>query len=217
MPETITVVIADDHPVFRKGLYDAMIRNTSYKVVGEAADGKEAYRLIKKLLPTLAILDIEMPGLNGLDVARRINDENLPVRVIILSMYDEQALFNKAIDAGVKGYILKESAVGDLLAGLSVVAEGKYYFSPTLTSFLVRRNLAQQSSDKPTIHAANLTPTEQEILHLISESLSSREIAERLYVSLRTVETHRYNISHKLGLNGSYALLRYALGHKDAL
>ncbi|MFZ1730469.1 MAG: response regulator transcription factor [Bacteroidota bacterium] len=214
---SISIVLADDHPMFRKGLRDTIDRNTPFNVVGEASDGEEAYRVIVQHKPTIAILDVEMPKMNGLDVANRINDENLTVSVVILSMYEEYGLFNKAIDAGVKGYILKESAVHDILSGISKVAAGEYYFSPSLSGYLMGRAKAAELNPAPATGTDTLTGTEKQVLHLIATSLSSRDIAERLCVSIRTVETHRYNICHKLQLNGSYALLRYALANKDTL
>ncbi len=216
-PASITIVLADDHPMFRKGLRDTIGRNTPYRVVGEASDGEEAYRFIVEQIPTIAILDVEMPKMNGLDVAHRVNDENLATSVIILSMYEEYGLFNKAIDAGVKGYILKESAVHDILSGISKVAAGEYYFSPSLSGYLMKRAESADSNRSSSNGTDALTGTEKQVLHLIAASLTSREIAERLCISIRTVETHRYNMCHKLQLNGSYALLRYALANSDTL
>ena len=214
-PSQITLLLADDHPLFRKGLHDTIRQSTKYTIIGEASDGQEAYRLIAEMKPTIAILDVEMPKLNGLDVAQKVNENNLPVSVIILTMYEEYALFNKAIDAGVKGYILKESAVNDILIGISKVAEGEYFFSPSLSGFLVKRNTATNRINDATSELEHLTPMEKQILELIAKSFSSREIANRLSVTIRTIETHRYNIAQKLGLKGSYALLRYALANKE--
>ena len=214
-PSQITLLLADDHPLFRKGLHDTIRQSTKYTIIGEASDGQEAYRLIAEMKPTIAILDVEMPKLNGLDVAQKVNENNLPVSVIILTMYEEYALFNKAIDAGVKGYILKESAVNDILIGISKVAEGEYFFSPSLSGFLVKRNTAANRINDATSELEHLTPMEKQILDLIAKSFSSREIANRLSVTIRTIETHRYNIAQKLGLKGSYALLRYALANKE--
>jgi len=213
----ITIVLADDHPMFRKGLRDTIDRNTPYSVVGEASDGEEAFRIIGQQIPTIAILDVEMPKMNGLDVALRINEENLAISVIILSMYEEYGLFNKAIDAGVKGYILKESAVHDILSGISKVAAGEYYFSPSLAGYLMKRTAATERNLPSATGTDALTSTEKQVLHFIAASLSSRDIANRLCVSIRTIETHRYNICQKLHLNGSYALLRYALSNRDTL
>lgn len=217
VPDAISIVLADDHPMFRDGLRYTIERNTTYTIAGEASDGEEAYRLIKDKRPAIAILDVEMPKMNGLDVAHRVNSDNLPVAVIILTMYEEYALFNKAIDAGVKGYILKESAVHDILAGVSKVAGGEYYFSPSLTGYLMKRNLSSDRRAHSASELDQLTPTERQVLRLIAESLSSREIAERLSVTTRTIDTHRYNIAQKLHLSGSYALLRFAIANQHRL
>lgn len=210
-PSDVRIVIADDHPMFREGLRDAIRHDTAYAVIGEAANGEEAYEMLLRLRPEIAILDVEMPKASGLDVARRVYEESLPVSVIILTMYEEYAFFNTAIDAGVKGYILKESAVSDILQGISKVAVGEYYFSPSLGGHFMKRDadgLAQTDAGR---RLESLTRVEREILELIAHSLTSRQISEKLSVSVRTVEGHRYNICQKLGLNGSYALLRYAL------
>lgn len=215
MTSPVTIVLADDHPMFRQGLRDAIVRNTPHVIVGEAADGISAYEMIVEQAPEVAILDVEMPGMSGLDIAQRASSERLPVRILILTMYREHALFNKAVDAGVRGYILKDSAVHDIIAGVRAVADGEYYFSPALSSHLMRRQVLHapdglRSGDD----AHQLTAMEREILRMIGEAMSSRDIAERLSISVRTVDTHRYNITHKLGLNGSYALLRYALASR---
>lgn len=216
-PSTVTLLLADDHPIFRKGLHDTIKQNTKYTVIGEASDGEEAYRLIAELKPTIAILDVEMSKMNGHDVAHRISEENLPVSVIILTMYEEYGLFNKATDSGVKGYILKESAVTDILNGISKVAEGEYFFNPSLSGYLMKRSMAADHHHHSISDLDKLTQMEKQVLHLIAESLSSREITNRLSVTIRTIETHRYNIAQKLELSGSYALLRYALSNKNRL
>jgi DNA-binding NarL/FixJ family response regulator len=215
MTTPVTIVLADDHPMFRQGLHDAIVRNTPHVIVGEAADGVDAYKMIVQQAPELAILDVEMPGMSGLDVAQRASNERLPVRIIILTMYREHALFNRAVDAGVRGYILKESAVRDIITGVRAVADGEFYFSPALSSYLMRRRVLHPTEGRHADEDAHqLTAMEKEILRLIGDALSSRDIAERLSISVRTVDTHRYNITHKLGLNGSYALLRYALASR---
>lgn len=213
MTETsrIRIVIADDHPMFRKGLCDAIGRSDLYAIVGEAGNGDEAFALIEEHLPDLAILDIEMPGATGLDVAHRVYDSELSVRILILTMYSEYGLFNRALDTGVRGYILKESAVRDILDGIAAVTRGEYFFSPALVHYLAERSVPERARSGTLKARGNLTVTESEVLRLIGDSLTSREIAERLCVSVRTIESHRYNITRKLGLQGSYALLRYAL------
>lgn len=208
--EQVTLVLADDHPMFRAGLRDTIVRDLRYEVLGEASDGGEAYELIASLTPRVAILDVEMPRMSGLDVAERICTERLPVSVIILTMYEEYALFNRAVNAGVRGYILKESAVRDIVQGIAKVVEGGYYFSASLSGYLMKKGggeEARTASGGP----ESLTPMERQVLKLIARSLSSREIAEHLSVSVKTVESHRHNICQKLHLSGSYSLLRYAL------
>jgi two-component system, NarL family, response regulator DegU len=204
-PEPVTIIFADDHPLFRNGLCDVLQHQPGYALVGEAGDGEEAYRLIVERHPAIAILDVEMPKMSGIEVAQKVHADERDVRMIILTMHEGQSLFNRAMDAGVMGYILKDTAVLDVLDAISKVARGEYYISSSLSNQLLHKvNHFDRSLDQ-------LTATEKRILHLISESRSSRQIAEQLCISLRTVENHRYNICQKLQLNGSYALLRFAL------
>ncbi|MDH7515098.1 MAG: response regulator transcription factor [Bacteroidota bacterium] len=213
----VTIVLADDHPLFRRGLCDAIQRSTTYAVVGEACDGEEALRMIIELAPRVAILDVEMPKLTGLDVARRVNADGLPVSVIILTMHDEPSLFNLAMDAGVAGYMLKETAVPDILHGLEQVAAGEYYISTALTNLLLQRNRALGTRIERRLNLDRLSPLERRVLRLIAEAQSSSQIAAQLSISLRTVESHRYNICRKLDISGSHALLRFAVENKAVI
>jgi DNA-binding NarL/FixJ family response regulator len=217
MADEIRIVIADDHPIVRRGLAQTIEAEPQLKVVGEAGDGNEALRKIRELAPKVAILDIDMPGLGGFAVAREIRKENLPVAVIFLTIHSEEDMFNEALDIGALGYVLKESAVSDIVAAIRAVARGQHFLTPSISGFLVnrRRRAASLETEKPGLK--DLTPSEQRILKLIAEDKSSKEIAEILFISHRTVENHRTNICQKLGLSGSHALLRFALKHKSEL
>lgn len=212
----ISIVIADDHPLFRKGLCDLIRETPRFRLLGEASNGEDAERMIRELRPDIAVLDVEMPRASGLDVARRLLESEPGIAVIILTMYTEESIFNRAIDAGVKGYILKDSATSDILLAIERVAGGEYYFSPTLVtkSIMLKRRDAGNREDSG---LGALTQMEHQVLRLLSRSMSSREIAEVMSVSTRTVEHHRYNICQKLSLNGSFSLLRFALAHKGTL
>jgi DNA-binding NarL/FixJ family response regulator len=213
----ITVLIADDHPIFRRGLCDIIAGDPTLRLVGEACDGEEAWRLIQKLEPTVAVLDIHMPQRSGIQVGRLVLQQRLPVELIILTMDAEEGLLNEALNMGLKGYLLKESAVTELLHAIHRVAGGNCYICPTLSGALVRRNAAWEALHEQKVGLARLTPTERQILKRISEDCTSKEIAEVLGCSVRTVETHRQNISHKLELSGSHSLLRFAFDHKAQL
>ncbi len=213
----VTILVADDHPLFRRGLCDAIQRSTTYEIVAEAGDGEEAYGFLEKLEPRIAILDIEMPKQSGLEVARRANGAGLSASIIILTMHDEQSAFDLAMDAGVAGYMLKETAVPDILHGLEKVAAGESYVSPALNSLLMQRDRAASSRFDHRLKLDLLTAVERRVLRLIADGLSNREIAGLLSISTRTVEGHRYHICGKIGISGSHTLLRFAMENKAAI
>jgi|SRR5208283_1380284 len=213
----ITVLIADDHPIFRRGLCDIIAADASLRLVGEAADGEQAWQLIQKLQPAVAVLDVHMPKRSGIQLGQLLSRQRLPVALIILTMDAEEALLNEALNLGVKGYLLKETAVTDLLQAIHQVAVGDCYISPALSGALLRRNADRKTLQEQKLGLAALTPTERQVLKLIAEDRTSKEIAELLACSVRTVETHRQNISHKLELTGSHSLLRFAFDHKAQL
>jgi DNA-binding NarL/FixJ family response regulator len=218
MPSTpITVLIADDHPIFRRGLCDIIVGDPSLRLVGEAGDGEQAWRMIQQLRPSVAVLDIHMPRQSGLQIARLVLQQRLKLEVIMLTMDSEEALLNKALNLGIKGYLLKESAATDLLQAIHRVASGDCYITPALSGALVRRQTACQELREQKPGLDKLSPTEREILKLIAEDRTSKEIAELLGCSHRTVESHRQRISQKLELSGSHSLLRFAFDHKAEL
>lgn len=213
----IRIVIADDHPIFRKGLRSTIESDPKLKIVAEAEDGKQALELIQTLKPDIAILDMEMPNKSGFEVIQEVREKNLLVAVIFLTMHKDERFFNAALDCGAKGYVVKDSAVNDIIASIKAVAFGQNFISPQLSTYLLNRRskAASLKEQKPGLN--NLTPTERQVLRLIAASKTSKEIAEGLCISARTVEKHRANISEKLELHGSHALLNFALGHKSEL
>ena len=222
MNEPITVLIADDHPVFRGGLRHALEGVPGLAVVGEAADGGEALGLLRALRPRVAVLDIDMPAPDGFAVARALAAEGSPTEIVFLTVHRGEDLFEAALALGAKGYVLKDSAVTDIVGGVRAAAAGQHYVSPALTSYLVRRAAAPPARALPDPGEGQgglsaLTPTERRVLRLIADYLTTKEIAAALHVSPRTVETHRANVCQKLGLRGSHALMKFALAHKDEL
>ena len=213
----LTVLIADDHPIFRRGLCETIAGDASLRLVGEAADGEQAWRMILELRPTLAVLDNHMPGQTGLQVGRLVLQQQVPVALIMLTVDTEEALLNKALNLGFKGYLLKETAAADLLHAVHAVAKGNCYVTPTLSGALIRRQRAGRElrAQKPGLD--KLSPTERAVLRLIAEDRTSKEIAALLGSSYRTVEAHRQHISRKLELSGSHSLLRFAFDHKSEL
>lgn len=217
MTRDVNIVIADDHPVFRRGLRQVIQENPRFRIVGEASDGQEALRLISELKPTVAVVDIDMPRLSGLDLARSLRKTDQSVALIILTMYKEEDMFNAAMDLGVKAYVLKENAVDDIFTALERVMLGETFVSPSMSEVGKRRSerVQQLLLSRPQID--ELTAAERRILKLIAEDRTSKEIAELLRISVKTVENHRLNICHKLNLHGSHSLLKFAFDNKSHL
>lgn len=216
-PSLITVIIADDHPIFRRGLCDIIASDSSLRLVGEAADGEQAWQLIQQLRPAVAVLDNHMPRQSGLQIGRLVLQQRRKLELIMLTMDTEEALLNKALNLGFKGYLLKESAATDLLQAVRRVARGECYITPALSGALVRRQSAREELRERKPGLDRLSPTEREVLKLIAEDRTSKEIAELLGCSHRTIESHRQRISQKLELSGSHSLLRFAFDHKTEL
>ncbi len=212
-----TIVLADDHPIFRKGLRDVIEANLRFCVCGEAGDGEAALALIREHRPRVAVVDIEMPGCNGIEVTRAVDREKLPVSIIILTMYDDDDLFNEVMEAGAMGYILKDSAILEIVRGITRVAEGEFYVSAAMSSSTLRRKSEFQPIQRERLGLHLLTGRERQILQLIASEKSSREISEELNISPRTVDNHRVNICAKLNLSGVYTLIRFATKYKPLI
>jgi DNA-binding NarL/FixJ family response regulator len=217
MKSAITVLIADDHPIFRKGLREVLSEDPGVRLIAEAGDGLTALRHIRELKPQAAILDLDMPEMNGLEVAKKVLEQKLSVSLVILTMYKEERIFNEAINAGILGYVLKENAASDLLGCIHAVVAGQSFISPSLSGFLLNRGARTRAflEEKPELQA--LTPAEQRVLKLIAQNLTSKEIGEQLGISFHTVENHRANIGGKLNLRGSHSLLKFAYDNKSRL
>lgn len=211
------VLIADDHEIFRRGLLDALKDDPGLKVVGEAGDGEQALRLADELRPDVAVLDIKMPKADGLEVARRLRERSLPVEVVVLTMYDDVGVFNEALDRGVKGYVLKDSAAMEIIGAIRSVLAGRHYFSPAVSGLLVSRAAERDAFMRLHPGLQELTPAEWRVLRLVAERKTSKEIADLVGVSFRTVENQRTAISNKLGLKGSNSLLMFAIENRSRL
>jgi len=212
-----STVIIEDHPVFRQGLRQVIERDGVFNVVGEADDGESALELMQKVATDIAIIDISLPRLSGLDLARRLQERRNPTKVVILTMHKEEDFFNAAVNLGVRGYLLKDNAVSDILGCLRAVAAGDYYFSPAISSYLLRRRNrgARLATSQPGLDS--LTTAERRILSLVAANKTSRQIGAELFISHRTVEAHRGSICSKLNLNGSHCLLQFAIENRSAL
>jgi DNA-binding NarL/FixJ family response regulator len=217
MSGLIKVLIVDDHQLFRQGLRQLVESDPRFELAGESGDGPTALALIIQAKPDIAVLDINLPGLSGLEIARQLQAKRLPTRIVFLTMHNDKETFNRAMDLGVRGFVLKDNAPQDIISCLATVARGAHYLSPSISNHLLhRRNRAEAlAAHKPGLE--DLTKAEQRVLKLIAEKKTSREIAAELFVSPRTIEAHRANISSKLDLRGSHSLLQFALENRSAL
>jgi len=210
--EKKTVLIVDDHPLFREGLKSLISRNTRFEVVGEAGNGREGLRMAKKLKPDLVIVDISLPDKSGIDLTRDIRSLLPETRVMIVSMHSKIDYITEAFQAGATGYVVKESATDRLVQGLEAVSRGEYFLDTSLSHQVVKK-LAEFPEKEAKITDARyetLTSREQQVVRLLAEGLSSKEIAEKLFISPKTVENHRANIMNKLDLHSTMELVRYA-------
>ncbi|KXK49984.1 MAG: response regulator [Chlorobi bacterium OLB5] len=211
--EKIKLLIADDHHIFRKGVMSIVSEDSTIDVIGEASNGEEALKLIEEKNPDIAILDIDMPGLSGLDAARKIKASGLKTKIVILTIHKDREYFDEAMELDIKAYVLKESIANDLIDCIKKVYDGDYYISSSISGYLVEKNRAKTRKNELDI----LTPAERDILKLIAQNKTSAQIANELFRSIRTIENHRNNICNKLGLKGPHALLLFAIEHKSIL
>lgn len=216
MSKPIRVLIVDDHPIVRDGLRRTIDDDPGFNVVAEAGDGQTALTRIAELQPDITILDIEMPLLSGLDVARQVAARNLSTKLIFLTLHKDEDFFREAIELGGKGYLLKESAMEEILAGLRAVSAGELYLSTGIPAATAGHRTMQRVAPSARLTSI-LTSTERQILQRIAEGKSSKEIGAELYIHYRTVENHRTNMCRKFGVEGANALLRFALQHRESL
>ena len=210
------IIVADDHPIFRQGLIQVIEKEFGFRVVADADNGKDALELIENHLPDVAVLDLDMPEIDGFGIASEIQKLNLPVKIVILTMHKDELHFNQAIDLGVSGYVIKDGAAHEVINCIKTVKSGQAYFSPILSTFLLNRG-RRAANAQTQFGLGDLTPTERRVLLLLSELKTSKAIAAELSVSPRTVDNHRANICSKLDLQGSHALTKFALQHKGEL
>lgn len=209
MPTEINIVIADDHPVVRQGLRQAIENAPGLRVVAEASNGQEALVQLRQLRPEVAVLDIDMPLLDGFSVAQALLEEAPAIKVIFLTVHSEESFLKKALKVGAQGYISKDSGLTEIVAAIKTVAAGEAYISPVMTRHFSPRGKAPEQG--PGLRG--LTPAERKVLKLIAEYKATKEISALLSISPRTVETHRANICQKLAIRGSHALMKFAIAN----
>jgi DNA-binding NarL/FixJ family response regulator len=208
--KNLSILIADDHAIVRRGLRALLEAQPGWKVVGEAGNGRSAVLKAAELHPDIAILDITMPQLNGLDAARLMLKQSPHTRILVLTMHDADEVIEKTFEAGARGYVLKSEVDEELVAAVKAIMNGKIFFSSAASDFLLRR-LRQKT---PSAVQPTLTLREREIVQLLAEGKSNKEVATALGVSTRTVENHRANIMRKLGFRSLSDLVRYAIRNK---
>jgi two-component system, NarL family, response regulator NreC len=210
-PSKIGVLIVDDHHLVRAGLAALIENEQDMEVVGEAADGLEAVEKATRVRPRVVLMDISMPGMDGIEATRKITELDPSQHVLILTQYDHEEYVRRVVQSGASGYILKSSVVEDLRRAIRAVARGEQYFAPTVSKLMIEsyvRSATGQGGQKSTIE---LTPRENEILQLIVDGHTNQQIAKKLHISVRTVEFHRANLTEKIGVRDTAGLVKYAI------
>jgi DNA-binding NarL/FixJ family response regulator len=205
------ILLADDHAVIRSGLRLVLERQPDFKVVAEAGDGREAVKLAEATRPHVAVLDVAMPNLNGIEAARQMIASVPGISVVILSMHSDEGYVLRALKAGARAYLLKESVEGDLIAAVRAVRAGKAFFSPAISRLLVEDYVRQMQDREIEDSYELLTPREREILQLLAEGKANKDVANMLNLSVYTVDTHRGNLMEKLNLHSLPELILYAV------
>jgi DNA-binding NarL/FixJ family response regulator len=213
--EYLRLVLADDHEIVRRGLRDLLEQRVGWKVVAEAADGKEAVEKVLKIQPDVAVLDVQMPVVNGLEATKQIVESGSKTRILILTIHDSDAMVSEMLDAGVRGYVLKSDAAHDLVSAVEALRQNKTFFTSKVEEMVFDGYL---KTDKVAMHAessaSRLTSRQRELLRLLAEGKSSKEIAAALRMSVKTAETHRSNIMKRLNCHSTAELVRYAVHNK---
>ena len=215
MSDKIKIFIADDHPIFRSGLRQLIETAPHLEIIGEAKDGAEAIQKLLQCQPDVALLDIDMPKASGFEVLTAVREKGISLQCVFLTMHKDEQFLNAALDLGVKGFLVKDSAAEEVIDCIEAVVNGQEFISPQLTSFLLKR--MRQSSPAKVSQLDQLTPTERKILKLIAQYKTNKEIAAELIMGVRTVEQHRLNISEKFDLHGRHALMKLAAENVEGM
>jgi DNA-binding NarL/FixJ family response regulator len=210
----LRILIVDDHEVFRRGVRGVLEEQPGWQVVGEAANGRQAAEMARELQPDVVVLDISMPELNGLDAIRTILSASPRSEILILTLHDSEQLAEEVLKAGARAYILKSDAAQDLVAAVSALERHTPLFTSKVAGMVLEGFLHSTKTSKGTHTAVELTAREREIVQLLAEGRSNKEVATRLGISVKTAETHRANVMHKLGLHSTAELVRYALRNR---
>ena len=212
MNPKLTILIVDDHPLFREGLKAIISRSTGFEVCGEAGNAREAMAMAERLTPDIAIVDISLPDKNGIQLTRDLKNRVAGTRIMIVSMHAKIDYIAEAFKAGATGYLVKESAATGLTKGLESVARGEYFLDSSLSATVIEKLISSPVKEAQIKNEdyGSLTPREQEVMRFLAEGLTPKEIAEKLFISPKTVENHRASIMNKLNLHSTMELVRYA-------
>ena len=205
------ILLVDDHKIMREGIRSLLSEEPDMEVVGEADNGREAVQLAKRLRPDLVVMDVSMPELNGIEATRQILAEMEGVKVLALSMHRDPRFVAGVLEAGAKGYMVKDCTAAELTSVIRLVAQGKTYLSPEVTDLVVKGFVGRLNQDVSHPPASVLSPREREVLQLLAEGYKAKEVAESLHLGVKTVETHRRNLMEKLDIDNLVDLIRYAL------
>ena len=207
----VRILVADDHEIVRRGLRALLDGQPNWEVVGEAVSGREAVDKAKQLMPDVAVIDVGMPELNGLEATRQILKALPQTEVLILTMHESEQIVREVLDAGARGYVLKSDAGKDLVAAVDALCQHRTFFSSKISEMLLRSYIRPTRNEMPETTRGRLTSREREIVQLLAEGKSNKEVAQALNISIKTAETHRTNIMNKLDLRSITALVRYAV------
>ena len=211
----LRLLVADDHEVVRKGLCALLQEQPGWEIAAEASDGREAVEKAKKVKPDVTVLDIGMPGLNGLEAARQIMKDVTNTKILILTMHDSDSLIREVLNAGARGYVLKSDAGSDLVTAVDALRRNKTFFTPKVAQMVLdgylKKDIKPEEAELP---GSRLTPRQREIVQLLAEGKSSKEVAVALSLSVKTAETHRANIMRRLNCHSVSELVRYAIRNK---
>jgi DNA-binding NarL/FixJ family response regulator len=217
MSNVSQILIVDDHPVFRSGLRSFIDSELKMHVVGDVSNGEAALEFLKDHSIDVVILDLDMPKMNGLEFAQTVVKQKIPVEIIILTMHKEEELFSRAMALGIKGFVSKENAITEISEAIRTVIEGRYYVCSMFSHYLISRSGPPTPLSDKVTGLELLTTAERKVIKLIAANKSTKQIAEELFISPKTVENHRTNICIKLGLHGSHALLRFLIENRSLL
>jgi DNA-binding NarL/FixJ family response regulator len=209
--EQIRVVLADDHTILRQGLRSLLANEEDIVLVGEATDGREAVTLVEELLPDVVVMDISMKMLNGVEATRHIMEQNPAVKIVVLSIHHEESYVGSALKAGAAGYVLKSSAYDELTQAIRAAARGELFLSPAISPVVVSGYLDSLKPKKFISSYERLTPRQRELLQLLAEGYTRRQIAELLHISPKTVSRHREDIMHNLDIHDDAGLVKFAI------